>query len=121
MLDAPPTMKSGLSFLVAALRCEIDELDQLGRTSELVGAIGRLVHALQRERGLSNVVLASGGQRFVAEREAQVAQSLRLEQEVRRRLDRLDDARGAYRRALELVHSGPERKLLERRLAELER
>lgn len=90
MLDAPPTMKSGLSFLVAALRCEIDELDQLGRTSELVGAIGRLVHALQRERGLSNVVLASGGQRFVAEREAQVAQSLRLEQEVRRRLDRLD-------------------------------
>jgi RNA polymerase sigma-70 factor (ECF subfamily) len=41
--------------------------------------------------------------------------------ELLRRLDRLDDARGAYRRALELVHSGPERKLLERRLAELER
>jgi RNA polymerase sigma-70 factor (ECF subfamily) len=40
--------------------------------------------------------------------------------ELLRRLDRLDDARGAYRRALELVHSGPERKLLERRLAELE-
>lgn len=90
MLDALPTMKSGLSFLVAALRCEIDELDQLGRTSELVGAIARLVHALQRERGLSNVVLASGGRRFVAEREAQVAQSRRLEQEVRARLDRLE-------------------------------
>ncbi len=41
--------------------------------------------------------------------------------ELLRRLDRLDDARGAYRRALELVHSGPERRLLERRLAELER
>jgi RNA polymerase sigma-70 factor, ECF subfamily len=40
--------------------------------------------------------------------------------ELLRRLDRIDDARGAYRRALELVHSGPERKLLERRLAELE-
>jgi RNA polymerase sigma-70 factor, ECF subfamily len=40
--------------------------------------------------------------------------------ELLRRLDRIDDARGAYRRALELVHSGPERKLLERRLAELQ-
>ena len=54
-------MKSGLSFLVTARHCEIDELDQLARTSELVGAIGRLVHALQRERGLSNVLLASRG------------------------------------------------------------
>jgi RNA polymerase sigma-70 factor (ECF subfamily) len=35
------------------------------------------------------------------------------------RLDRTDDARGAYRRALELVSSEPERRLLERRLAEL--
>ncbi|RZL48650.1 MAG: ANTAR domain-containing protein [Variovorax sp.] len=87
-------MKSGLSFLVAALRCEIDELDQLGRTSELVGAIGRLVHALQRERGLSNVVLASGGRRFVTEREAQVAQSRQLEREVRDRLDRLEAPSG---------------------------
>ncbi|HUD34780.1 MAG TPA: nitrate- and nitrite sensing domain-containing protein [Variovorax sp.] len=89
-------MKSGLSFLVAALRCEIDELDQLGRTSELVGAIGRLVHALQRERGLSNVVLASGGRRFVAEREAQVAQSRQLEQAVRARLDRLEAPAGPF-------------------------
>ena len=44
-----PTMKSGLHFLIAARQCEIDELDQLARTSELVGVIGRLVHALQRE------------------------------------------------------------------------
>ena len=35
-------MTSGLSFLVAARRCEIDELDQLSRTSALVGTIGRL-------------------------------------------------------------------------------
>jgi hypothetical protein len=96
-------MKSGLSFLVAALRCEIDELDQLGRTSELVGAIGRLVHSLQRERGLSNVVLASGGRRFVAEREAQVAQSQRLENEVRERLDRLEAPAVAPGGATDLV------------------
>jgi RNA polymerase sigma-70 factor (ECF subfamily) len=39
--------------------------------------------------------------------------------ELLRRLDRTDDARGAYGRALELVHSDAERRLLERRLAEL--
>ena len=86
----PFTMKSGLSFLVAALRSEIDELDQLARTSELVGAIGRLVHGLQRERGISNVVLASGGQRFAAELQTQVAESLQLEERVREGFDRLE-------------------------------
>jgi RNA polymerase sigma-70 factor, ECF subfamily len=40
--------------------------------------------------------------------------------ELLRRLDRVDDARGAYGRALELVHSDAERRLLERRRAELE-
>ena len=39
--------------------------------------------------------------------------------ELLRRLDRVDDARAAYDRALELVHSDPERRLLERRRAEL--
>ncbi|MEX2194009.1 MAG: DUF6596 domain-containing protein [Thermoleophilaceae bacterium] len=37
-----------------------------------------------------------------------------------RRLDRVDDARAAYDRALELVHSDAERRFLERRLAELQ-
>jgi RNA polymerase sigma-70 factor, ECF subfamily len=39
--------------------------------------------------------------------------------ELLRRLDRVADARGAYARALELVHSDAERRLLKRRLAEL--
>jgi RNA polymerase sigma-70 factor (ECF subfamily) len=39
--------------------------------------------------------------------------------ELLRRLDRTDDARAAYDRALELVHSEPERRFLERRAAEL--
>jgi RNA polymerase sigma-70 factor (ECF subfamily) len=39
--------------------------------------------------------------------------------ELLRRLDRLEDARSAYERALELVRSEPERRFLERRLAEL--
>jgi RNA polymerase sigma-70 factor, ECF subfamily len=40
--------------------------------------------------------------------------------ELLRRLDRVDDARDAYSRALELVHSDAERRFLEGRLAELE-
>jgi RNA polymerase sigma-70 factor (ECF subfamily) len=40
--------------------------------------------------------------------------------ELLRRLDRLDEARAAYRRALELVHAETERRFLERRLAELD-
>jgi RNA polymerase sigma-70 factor (ECF subfamily) len=40
--------------------------------------------------------------------------------ELLRRLDRADEARAAYERALELVHSDAERRFLERRLAELE-
>jgi RNA polymerase sigma-70 factor (ECF subfamily) len=39
--------------------------------------------------------------------------------ELLRRLDRVDDARAAYDRALELVHSDAERRFLERRVAEL--
>jgi RNA polymerase sigma-70 factor (ECF subfamily) len=41
--------------------------------------------------------------------------------ELLRRLDRTEDARAAYDRALELVHSDAERRFLEQRLAELER
>ena len=83
-------MNSGLSFLIAARRCEIEELDQLAHTGELVGVIGRLVHALQKERGLSNVYLASAGARFAHQRDSQIAECLRVEQEVRAAFDRLE-------------------------------
>ena len=73
-------MKPALTFLIAARRCEIDELERLARTSALVGAIAELVHALQRERGLSNVYLASGGTRFAEARQAQVATAERCAQ-----------------------------------------
>ena len=41
--------------------------------------------------------------------------------ELLRRLGRIEESRSAYRRALELVHADPERRFLERRLAELAR
>jgi RNA polymerase sigma-70 factor, ECF subfamily len=40
--------------------------------------------------------------------------------ELLRRLDRVDEARAAYRRALALVHDDAERRLIERRLGELD-
>ena len=83
-------MKSGLSFLIAARHCEIEELDQLARTSQLAGSLGRLVHGLQRERGLSNVLLVSRGQRFAQQRNAQIGECLRLEHELRTGFDELE-------------------------------
>jgi hypothetical protein len=83
-------MKSALNFLVAALRCEIDALDQLARTSELVGTIGQLVHALQRERGLSNVLLASHGEQSAVQRDTQIAECVRLENAARAAFDQLE-------------------------------
>jgi hypothetical protein len=83
-------MKSGLTFLIAALRCEIDGLEQLDRTSQLVGTISRLVHALQRERGISNVLLASQGQRFVAQRAEQIEECMRMEEAARLGFEQLE-------------------------------
>ena len=83
-------MKSALNFLMASKRCEIAGLHQLALTSELVNATGRLVHALQRERGLTNLYLASRGERGGAERLAQVAASEALQVEVLARFEPLD-------------------------------
>jgi len=82
-------MKSGLGFLITALRCEIEGLEQLDRTSELVGTIGRLVHALQRERGISNVLLVSRGQLFTEQHREQIAESQRMEAAVRQSFEQL--------------------------------
>jgi hypothetical protein len=85
-------MKSGSHFLLAARQCEIAELEELARTGELVGAIGRFIHALQRERGISGVFLGSQGRRFAQQRLQQVAACEGAEQDVRAQLDRLDTA-----------------------------
>ncbi|HSV47492.1 MAG TPA: nitrate- and nitrite sensing domain-containing protein [Ramlibacter sp.] len=83
-------MKSGLNFLIAAKRCEIDALRQLALTSALVNVTGRLVHGLQRERGLSNLFLGSQGTRFAEPRQQQIAECQTTEAELRRCFDSLD-------------------------------
>jgi hypothetical protein len=87
-------MKSGLAFLIAARRCEINELEQLMRTSALVNVVGRLVHALQKERGISNVFLGSRGGRFAAQLPLQVAECTQVETELRASFDELDTDAG---------------------------
>lgn len=87
-------MKSGLSFLIAARRCEINDLEQLTRTSALVNVVGRVVHALQKERGISNVFLSSRGARFAVQLPLQVQECRQVEAELRASFDHLDTDAG---------------------------
>ena len=84
-------MKSPLSYLIAARQCEIDELERLARTSELVGLIARYTHALQRERGMTNIYLASQGREFGEARRAQIAECETLAAQVGAAFETLGD------------------------------
>lgn len=75
-------MKTGLHFLIAAKRCEINELLQLGQTSALVRVTARLVHGLQRERGLSNLYLAGQDGHRADELDTQTSANTALQQEL---------------------------------------
>ena len=75
-------MPSGLRFLIAAKRCEINELQQLARTSALVNAVGRLIHGLQRERGLTNLLLASQDKQWEPALVQQIQDCERLQADV---------------------------------------
>ena len=68
-------MSDVLNYLVAARRCEANELENLSRTCDLVLAVNALVHCLQQERGITNIFLASSGRRDGAVREAHLAAS----------------------------------------------
>ncbi|QHJ01159.1 ANTAR domain-containing protein [Xylophilus rhododendri] len=83
-------MKSGLNFLVAARRCEIRELEQLLLTSELVRRTAELVHALQKERGLSNLYLGGGDAEFGAQRGKQMGACDAAAERWRSALEQLD-------------------------------
>ncbi len=83
-------MKTGLDFLVAARQCEIRELEQLLLTSELVRRTAELIHALQRERGMSNLFLGNRDAPFDAQRQKQVAASICAADRWRAALDDLD-------------------------------
>jgi RNA polymerase sigma-70 factor (ECF subfamily) len=103
----------------------VDEPQDWPRIAALYGELARLTGSSVVELNRA-VAIAEAG-----EVEAALALVERLEldryhylhatrAELLRRLDRVEDARAAYDRALELVHSDAERRFLERRLAELQ-
>ncbi|MBX3611041.1 MAG: nitrate- and nitrite sensing domain-containing protein [Hydrogenophaga sp.] len=83
-------MKTGLDFLLAAKRCEIDGLQRLALTATWVDVTARLVHTLQRERGLSNMYLAAQGERHTGARLTQIAMSRQVEADWRQQIERVD-------------------------------
>jgi len=107
---------------IAALH--VDEPTDWPQLAALYGELGRLTGSSVVELNRAVAVAESG------EVEAALALVERLDldnyhylhatrAELLRRLDRVEDARRAYDRALELVHSDAERRFLEQRLAEL--
>ena len=86
-------MRSGTAFLIAARQCEIHELQQLMRTSALVRRAGECVHALQKERGLSNLWLGAGDE-FGAALNAQANHTRAAEAAFLMALDGLDTSAG---------------------------
>jgi RNA polymerase sigma-70 factor, ECF subfamily len=111
-----------LQAAIAALH--VEELQDWPQIAALYGELARLTGSAVVELNRA-VAIAEGGD---AESALALVDSLELDRyhylhaaraELLRRLDRIDEARAAYTRALELVHSDAERRFLEQRLAEL--
>ncbi|WP_241522429.1 nitrate regulatory protein [Chimaeribacter arupi] len=58
-MTLPPARLRAQDFILASKQSEIAGLHQLLHTGELVTAVSALVHCLQRERGLSNILLSN--------------------------------------------------------------
>lgn len=62
-------VRTASRFLIASKRCEIDALETLLGMAPWVTSVSDLIHALQRERGASNLFLGSEGSAFGEERQ----------------------------------------------------
>jgi RNA polymerase sigma-70 factor (ECF subfamily) len=111
-----------LQALIALLH--VEEPPDWRRIADLYGELGRLTGSSVVELNRA----AALGEAGEVDAALELAERLELDRyhylhatraELLRRLDRVDDARAAYGRALELVHSDAERRFLEQRLAEL--
>jgi RNA polymerase sigma-70 factor, ECF subfamily len=102
----------------------VDEPQDWPQIAALYGELARLTGSPVVELNRAAAVAEAGD----AEAALTLVEGLDLENyhylhstraELLRRLDRVEEARAAYERALELVHSDAERRFLERRLGEL--
>jgi len=98
-------MSLSVSHLVLrAKQLEIDAVGHLAGRVELADVIGQLIHALQRERGATSVYLASGGQRFLTERQSAVEAAHPIEATLRALFaQQLAPEQGATARTLSLM------------------
>ncbi|WP_306564123.1 nitrate- and nitrite sensing domain-containing protein [Aquabacterium sp.] len=64
---------SASHLVLRAKQLELDAVRHLVERVELAGVVGQLIDALQRERGVTSIYLASAGQRFQSERQAALA------------------------------------------------
>ncbi|MEH3023527.1 MAG: nitrate- and nitrite sensing domain-containing protein [Pseudomonas oryzihabitans] len=83
-------MPPALRFMLAARRCELQQLESLALTCELVEDASALVHDLQRERGFSNILLGTGSDRYCTALEQHSATTRGSEARLRHCLDTLD-------------------------------
>lgn len=77
-------------FLLAAKQSEISALQQLLINCDMVTKVTELIHELQRERGLSNSFLVSGGKRFAEQRTQELKASQQAEANFRTMLNQLN-------------------------------
>ena len=101
-----------------------DERRDVAQIAALYGELARLTDSpvveLNRAVAVAEADGPEAGLRIVDELDLEDYRYLHSTRgELLRRLGRTDEARDAYRRALALVHDDAERRLLERRLAEL--
>ena len=98
-------MQLSVSHLVLrAKQLEIDAMRHLAARVEFADVIGQLIHALQRERGATSIYLASGGQRFSAERLSAMNEAKPIEVTLRALFaEQLLPEQGATARMLSLV------------------
>jgi RNA polymerase sigma-70 factor, ECF subfamily len=112
-----------LQAAIAALH--VDEPQDWPQIAALYGELARLTGSSVVELNRAVAIAEAGN----VEAALALVERLELDRyhylhathaELLRRLDRVEDARAAYDRALKLVHSDAERRFLERRLAELQ-
>ena len=73
--------------VLLAKRLHIEELNRLHDVTQVVEAVGKLIHELQAERGASSIYLASDGMQFADTRQHLVAASQAVEQAFRETVD----------------------------------
>ena len=83
-------MSTAMDFMLAARRSEMQGLQALAITCQLVSEISRLVHALQRERGYSNMYLGGQAERYRQPLNELSANASEGEQGVRNAFNRMD-------------------------------